>query len=73
MRNLRVPSFFLAMAFAAASAAHAVEVRALDGRVVAARRGEGPALYAFTSLRPGVYAVNVAHAGRRFQRLVTGP
>jgi type 1 glutamine amidotransferase len=53
---------------------HAVEVRGLDGRSVAARRGEGRASHEFQGLRSGaVYVVSVARGGQRLVRLVTTP
>lgn len=53
---------------------HAVEIRSLDGRSVATRRGEGRAVHEFAGLRSGaVYSVTVTSTGRRFAHLVTIP
>jgi type 1 glutamine amidotransferase len=54
---------------------HAIEIRGLDGRQVAARRGEGRAVHEFAGLRPGaVYAVSVTtESGQKLARLVTTP
>ena len=54
------------------SGAHSVELKGLDGRRVAMRRGEGSNYeYNFTGLRAGVYAVTVNSTAGRASRLVT--
>ncbi len=51
---------------------HSVELKGLDGRRVALRRGEGQSYeYTFTGLQSGVYAVTVNGAAGRSSRLVT--
>jgi hypothetical protein len=51
---------------------HSVELMTVDGKRVAFQQGEGrEKAYNFTGLRPGVYAVAVATAQGRSNRLVT--
>ncbi len=52
---------------------HTVEVRSLDGRFAALRRGTGRADHRIEGLRPGVYTVSVTAGGQRVARLVTTP
>jgi hypothetical protein len=51
----------------------AVEVRSLDGRLAALRRGTGRADHRIEGLRPGVYTVSVTAGGQRVARLVSTP
>jgi type 1 glutamine amidotransferase len=54
--------------------AHTVELRGIDGRRLAGRKGEGAErTYDFTGLRPGLYSVVMATATGRTYRLVTAP
>jgi type 1 glutamine amidotransferase len=55
------------------SGAHRVEVRALNGALVASRRGTGRVDHRIERLRPGVYTISVTANGHTLARLVTIP
>jgi hypothetical protein len=52
---------------------HVLEIRALNGALVALRRGNGRADHRIESLRPGVYTVSVTAGGHTLARLITLP